>query len=75
MRWPWISRKRLEETEDFCREAMTTCRRALALAEESVKLREDLARQTEATLKLAALLVEIDERFLKQIGVKLPEEK
>ena len=73
MRWPWVSRRKLEEAENVFAEAMTCVNRALALAEDAGNWREALEKQTAETQKLAAILVEIDEKFLKQVGVKLPE--
>jgi hypothetical protein len=75
MNWPWTSRRSLLATEKGWQEATCLCHQALSLCgklqAENAELRDKLLLQTTKANRLAGMIREADQEFLKQVGVTI----
>jgi hypothetical protein len=67
MRLPWVSRKTLEATDNMWRETLATCNRAIALVEKAYADNTDLRVAKDVAEKV---VVDADQEFLRQVGIK-----
>jgi len=73
VRWSWIRRASLEGTENICRDAFDTIRRALAVCESQAKrietLEGDLRVQTIKARHIQEDIMRADTTYLKGAGI------
>jgi hypothetical protein len=69
MKWPWVSRKRFDALLLRCLQLQAQLDTMIPLDN---ALRE-IYKQADETKKLAAIVADVDEKFMKALGVKLPE--
>lgn len=73
MRWPWTSKKNVEQALEMRREVVDVCKRAFDLMEkkdeELTSLRNDLQTQKTKAAALEQTFADADQEFLRQCGI------